>query len=531
MTGHTSRRHLPYMALAFLVASAIILNLLTPARAQQELLSNNKMEQYYGIGGANVAPIGWTLTSSVPVNSSRQNWTFNEFPGFDVAWAVSASYATFSMTASQFVPGVREGTPLKFTIYSNVFTCDKQTSCIEEGKPRASDKTSNARTRIGIDPKGGSDPNAASVIWSSYISPFDQFLPATVETKSQNNNGVTLFLNATQDKGMLLNIAYWDNASLTVAGAGGGGVVGGNTPATEVPRVVPYVTPQGMQPDGSIIHIVSVGDTLASISVAYKVPVDEIRALNNIPQDEFVIQIGQKLLIRGPQPMITYVIVTASYTPGGPTITPGPTTRTATPSPSATRSGPVTPTRTPAIIIITLPPSGMGESRKPLRRVPPRDVKQAQNSAGNGSLCVSAFQDADASGHQNGQEGALEGLVLVLNGADGEPLRQSTRSDSPACFNNLAAGGYKLMAEAPIGYRLTDPAEIQVQIREGDKMQLAVGAVAGEGRPAAPGAALLDNNAAPSWATTLSNNIGVLFLALAVMVLGGGFMLARRISR
>lgn len=51
-------------------------------RAQgTELLTNNGMESYVG-GPGGVVPTGWTLTANVPVNSSKQDWVFNEFPGF-----------------------------------------------------------------------------------------------------------------------------------------------------------------------------------------------------------------------------------------------------------------------------------------------------------------------------------------------------------------------------------------------------------------------------------------------------------------
>ncbi|HRE46960.1 MAG TPA: hypothetical protein PLD47_04485, partial [Aggregatilineales bacterium] len=231
------------MLIAGVAVVAILFVLRIAIRAQgTELLKNTTFDQYYGIGGANVAPVGWSLTASLPVSAARQEWVFNEFPGFGASWEVSTSKAVFTMTAAQFVPGIRAGTPLRFQAYSNVFTCDKETSCIEGNVGyRISMTNSNARTRIGVDPTGGQDPNASTVVWSPYISPFDRFELAIVDVQAKTDNGVTLFLNGTQDVGMLLNKMYWDNASLQVLGPGGGAPPG----ATEVPRVVPFVTPAG----------------------------------------------------------------------------------------------------------------------------------------------------------------------------------------------------------------------------------------------------------------------------------------------
>ena len=316
---------------------------LISVRAQGvELLTNNGMDAYVG-GTGGVVPAGWTLTANVPVNSSKQDWVFNEFPGFGSSWKVSTSKYAFTMNAYQFVAGVRAGTPLVFSAYANVFTCDRQDSCITAESPRTSQRESGAQVRIGIDPTGGRDPNAPTVKWSAYIQPFDQFLPMSIEARSENDNGVTVFLNATQSVGMLLNDVYWDNVSL-LSGAGSGGAGGVPIPPT-VPRDVPFVTPQKARPDGSIIHTVIQGDTLLSIAVAYNITVTELRRLNNIPPEEYVLQIGQQLIIKTPSPNITFVVVTATPTPD-PNISPTPT-----PTPFI-----VLPTNTPSGIVVTIIP-------------------------------------------------------------------------------------------------------------------------------------------------------------------------------
>jgi LysM repeat protein len=97
-------------------------------------------------------------------------------------------------------------------------------------------------------------------------------------------------------------------------------------------------------PDGSIVHIVKFGQTLATISEAYKITVDELRSLNGMAPDNTTIWPDQKLLIKKPEGTPSAVTtVTVSGTPGiestlhgtntmAPTFTPR--SKTTTPLPS-----------------------------------------------------------------------------------------------------------------------------------------------------------------------------------------------------
>ena len=280
-----------------------------------ELLQNPGFSSYYGIGGANVVPIGWLLTSSIMVSTSSHSYIYDgpvEFPGQPnngQSWAISANSARFTAIGYQHVATVGAGTKVRFSAYGNVYTCNKDDSCIENGIPyRISDKTSGSVERVGIDPYGGTDPYAATVQWSSFVAPFDRFTYISVETVIAGANGATVFLYATQSTAMLLNDAYWYGASLQVVGS---------TPipraptATNVPGVIPSPGPsptagvvptaapvkiQSPQADGSIVHMVMAGDTLFGIALAYKVTILQIELLNNISANS-LLRIGQKLLI------------------------------------------------------------------------------------------------------------------------------------------------------------------------------------------------------------------------------------------
>jgi LysM repeat protein len=172
---------------------------------------------------------------------------------------------------------------------------------------------------------------------------------------------------------MLLNHVYWDNVSLR-AGVGSGGAA-----VPTVRRDVPFVTPQGAQPDGSIIHVVQEGDTLASIAVAYGITLTELRRLNNIPPEEFVIRIGQRLIIKTPAPNVTYIVVTATPTPD-PNLSPTPTATPFIVLPTNTPIGVIPITVIPITIAPSTPaainPTATPTPAAPRLRIPTQDPRR-----------------------------------------------------------------------------------------------------------------------------------------------------------
>lgn len=104
--------------------------------------------------------------------------------------------------------------------------------------------------------------------------------------------------------------------------------------------------------DGSIIHTVSSGETLWTISEAYEVPIDQILTNSGLSQGTTQLRVGQQLIIKpGEEPTITPTI-TDTPEPGTPTPTqPRPTM---TPFPTRTPLPTATPTSEPSILHRTL---------------------------------------------------------------------------------------------------------------------------------------------------------------------------------
>ncbi len=92
---------------------------------------------------------------------------------------------------------------------------------------------------VGIDPTGGTNPFASTVIWGKGAHIYNEYhqVPA-VEATAQGDT-LTVFLRSRTLWAFENNDAYWDDAELTVVGA------------EEVPEV--RLTPAGMSADGSIV--------------------------------------------------------------------------------------------------------------------------------------------------------------------------------------------------------------------------------------------------------------------------------------
>lgn len=206
---------------------------------------------------------------------------------------LDGGFVTYTAAVYQQVT-VPPNTPLTGSAWARIKTCniappaDNCGSAVESG----------AFVRVGIDPNGGSDPNSPSIVWSGNIAPHDNYQQATVSATSGAGGVATLFIYTTQQSPATLNKAWFDDASLTVGGAGG------TAPGqpTAVPPAPPVATAfvAAVQPprsDGSIVHIVQPGDTMTGISTAYGVPIDTITELNGLRSARYIV-VGQELLIR-----------------------------------------------------------------------------------------------------------------------------------------------------------------------------------------------------------------------------------------
>jgi LysM repeat protein len=303
------------------------------AAAQDEggstnLLTNGSLERpYYGQGSpTRTVPQGWNLWVGTGAPDAFPHTDTVQVIDGEVSWNLKQGYVAFTAAGYQRVGGLTSGDVVKATAFGWVYTCNNtENSCIIEAAPyRQSDTSAGASLKVGIDPNGGTDPNSADVKWSAAAAPYDQWAEMSV-TATASGDSVTVFLYMSQAAGLALNNVYWDKASLVRTEAGEG-------EAAPAPAFVPFVVPQGVRPDGSIVHVVQAGDTLSSIAYAYSdysVTIESIAALNETikPNTRFL-QIGQEIIILPPGSVdpVTGQPVPAGGQPSQPAAQPTPST-------------------------------------------------------------------------------------------------------------------------------------------------------------------------------------------------------------
>ncbi len=415
---------------------------------------------------------------------------------------LNKGYATFTAALYQQVT-VANGANLTATAWAFLRACE-----IPDGAEKcASSPDSNAFTRIGIDPNGGTNPFDADVVWSSNAAPHDTWGQMSVSATATGETA-TLFLYATQQWPTELNNVYWDDAALSIGGSGGLAAAqpGAPTPApTNPPQEAPAASVQGERADGSIVHVVVAGDTLDSIAFAYGATRADLLALNNIA-DPRIIQIGQEIIVRAPvQP-------------------------TATPTPE----GYVEPTPEPPAAIRDAAPA-------PVISAASGDVVYPIDPADNkASVCVTLFEDANSNRIQDGGENVLSGGSILLT-KDGQPAGNHTSDDTPDpfCFDGLASGSYIVAAAAPSGYGLTTPDQLRVQAYPAAQINVAFGAAQGVQPvvfpPASGETAVSTTEPAPTQTASVTNplndNSGLIVLGAAGVVLVAGMGLSLLLRR
>ena len=417
---------------------------------------------------------------------------------------LNKGYATFTAAVYQQV-SVPDGANVSASAWAFIRTCK-----IDTGQTQCtSTPDSNAFTRIGIDPNGGTNPFDSDVVWSANAAPHETWQQMNVSATATGAT-VTLFLYATQQWPMQLNNAYWDDASLSVGGSGGVAAAqpGAATPAPTSAAAAPFVNAQGERADGSVVHTVEAGDTLDSIAFAYGVTRADLLALNNIA-DPRIIQIGQQIIVKAaPKP-------TEEATPEV----------TEAAAAGTDESSPATPAASPTVA-----------QPDEVRYAPPAPVVSVGTAvypidpaANTASICVIFFEDSNNNRIQDMGESTLPGGDILLT-SNGAPAGQHTSDNQPDpfCFDQLAAGSFSVQASAPEGYGLTTPDQLKVQAYPGAQINVAFGAAQGVEAVVPPPAdsngsvsatSGSDTDTHSSGANGLSSNLGLIVFGAAGLVL------------
>ena len=266
------------------------------AQDSPNLLVNGSLEPPYAGQGAatRTVPNGWTLLVAAGAPDAFPHTDPIQILDGTVSWNLKQGFTAFTAIAYQRVGGLKAGDGVRGTAYGWAYTCNNTAnSCVIANPPyRQSDPAANVQLRVGIDPNGGTDPASGNIKWSETTAPYDRWAEMNVSVNAAGD-AVTMFLYMTQGSGLAINNVYWDKASLVRTQVA--------PDATPTSFQVPFVQPQNVRPDGSIVHVVQAGDTLSSIAFAYQeydVTTESIAALNPpMKPNTRVLQIGQEIVI------------------------------------------------------------------------------------------------------------------------------------------------------------------------------------------------------------------------------------------
>ncbi|GAB4573573.1 MAG: hypothetical protein Kow0077_16370 [Anaerolineae bacterium] len=121
------------------------------------------------------------------------------------------SFSTHEAGLWQRVSGVVPGQRYRFSLAVYIWSSNG-------GDFYHSEQPGGARVRIGIDPSGGTNPYASSVIWSPFASFYDQWRVLTVEATARSQ-AATVFVWSSQDYPVVHNDVAVDEAYFGPAGA------------------------------------------------------------------------------------------------------------------------------------------------------------------------------------------------------------------------------------------------------------------------------------------------------------------------
>ena len=193
------------------------------------------------------------------------------------------------------------------------------------------------------------------------------------------------------------------------------------TQAAPNPQYTAFPTPTP-GPDGRIIYIVQSGDTLWRVSAVSGVPIDEIRRLNNLGEND-VIQPGQELLLGL----------------GGPS----------------------------------------GQEPTPVPQISPTPSEPTPTAEiGVGTLCIILYDDANGDAIRQEEEPSVPGGAISISSRDGSvSITEDTVGGSEhQCFENLKEGDYNITVAIPEGYNATTILNYPITLNAGDETYLDFGA-------------------------------------------------------
>jgi LysM repeat protein len=357
-----------------------------------------------------------------------------------------ATYAIYIAGVYQQVSNLTPGTQLRFSAYTQGFNCDDDRGCFgSAGQYGYSYEPGDMQMRVGIDPTGGTNAFASTVIWSSLVNPLDAFMLQQVEAVAQSDK-VTVFVWSSPTYPEKHTEVYVDSASLVAIGQGAiptGAPTQTPQPTPASGTVVPTAT---ISPDAQTYTIVA-GDTLSVIAQRYGLSLNQLLLLNPQIADPALIEVGQVINVAGtpPTPGATATPAPTATLPPTPTATP--TSAATAPITVTTEVTPTAPTSTPAVVALS---SG---------------------------LCLQAFDDLNNNLTRDSDEALVAGIVFNVKSVDGTTSVDYTTDgqQEPHCLATLPDGRYAVNTQLPNDRVATTDAAWQMSLLAGTNVNIVLG--------------------------------------------------------
>jgi LysM repeat protein len=495
-----------------LIAAAMVM-IPTATQAQSgNLLQNPGMNLPYTDG--NKQPTGWgrwfqiiekpddatALQYAANPNFSAETNPSGQYPELilegDASAHIGRQYDPWIGGWSQSVGGIPAGSQVRFCAYSRLYAQNR-----DYGKGEPSVTGMNGRSQVGIFLDGDASWDNPNIKWSGTGNPHDTWGQLCTEGTVGASGKVVVFTrNDWRGSGAIHLDAWWDQAELVILGAQP--TAQPTTDAQPQPQPQPQATTPPVQPDatGSIVHTVVAGDTLFALSLQYNVSLDDIYALNGL-NSQSILSIGQKIIIKGgagaPAPAQPTAAAQATAQPEAGT------------TPEAPAEGtPAAPAEQPTAA--------------------PTAVAAASSS---GTLCLFAYEDANADALRDPGEGAVAGATFVVVDGQGATVAEyiSTDSADAHCISDLTPGSYSVSVEPAPNTTATSDERWGVPLTAGSKVNIDFGSRSGEGSATTP-----NNSDTPSGSSGSGSNVGgivLLILALLAFLAAGvigALVIARR---
>jgi LysM repeat protein len=497
-----------------LIAAALAVAPVATRAQSGNLLQNPGMNLPYT--DSNKQPTGWgrwfqviekpddatALQYALNPNFSAETNPSGKFPQLilegDASGHIGRQFDPWIGGWSQGVGGIPAGSQVRFCAHSRLYA---QNSDLGKGEPSVTGM--NGRSQVGIFLDGDASWDNGNIQWSGVGNPHDNWGQLCAEGTVGASGKVTVFTrNDWRGSGAIHLDAWWDQAELVILGA---------QPATAQPTTPAQPQPQATtpaqpvaQPDasGGLVHTVVAGDTLFGLSFQYDVPLDTIYALNGL-DSQSLLSIGQKIIIKAG----TGTTAPAQQPTAAPTVAPTQAAAETTPPPAE-----ATPQTPPAA-----EPTAM-----------PTAVAEASNL---GTLCLFAYEDANADALRDPGEGPVAGAKFIIVDGQGATVDEyvSTDGQEAHCIDNLTPGSYSVSVEPAPNTTATSDERWGVPLTSGSKVNIDFGSRSGEGSTTSTSGSESSSGSSGGGSNIggIVAGIGGLVLLLAAGVIGA-FVIARR---